>query len=115
MFITLVLAGALWFVQAPSPRALHCRVELAAGAPSRRCEVTVPRGGAIRPCADADRQAKHCDAAGGGRYVAWVVSTGPGRCRITDKKTSWKRGVVSAKVSKSAGAASTCELYVELK
>jgi len=40
---------------------------------------------------------------------------GPGRCRITDKKTSWKRGVVSAKLSKSTGAASTCDLYVDLK
>ena len=94
---------------------LTCRIELAAGGKSRRCHVTAPAGRAIRPCAAADRRASHCDAAGGGRYVAWVVGAGPGRCRITDKKTSWKRGVVSAKLSKSAGGASTCDLYVELR
>jgi hypothetical protein len=103
-------------LQAPPLQALHCRIELAAGAKSRRCHVAAPGGGrAIRPCADADRQAGHCDAAGKGRYVAWVVGTGPGRCRITDKKTHWKRGVVSAKLSKSPGAPSTCDLYVELR
>jgi hypothetical protein len=94
---------------------LHCRIDLAAGADSRRCEVTVPAGRALRACADADRRAGHCDAAGKGRYVAWVVGTGPGHCRITDKRTSWQRGVVSAKLSKSAGAPSTCDLYVELR
>jgi len=113
MFIVLALASALLSVQAPQP--LHCRIEVAAGAKSQHCHVTVPRGGAIRACADTDRQAGHCEAAGGKRYVAWVVGSGPGRCRITDKKTSWKRGVVSAKLSKSAGAGSTCDLYVELR
>ncbi len=102
-------------LQAPPPQALHCRIELAAGAKGQRCHVTAPARRAIRPCADADRQAGHCDAAGKGRYVAWVVGTGPGRCRITDKKTSWKRGIVSAKLSQSAGAPSTCDLYVELR
>ena len=102
-------------LQAPPPQALHCRIELAAGAKSQRCRVTAPSGRAIRPCGDADRRAGHCDAAGKGRYVAWVVSTGPGRCRITDKKTKWRRGVVSAKLSKSAGGPSTCDLYVELR
>jgi len=113
MFIVLALAGALWPVQVPQP--LHCRIEVAAGTQSKRCQVTVPRGGAIRACADAARQAGHCDVAGGGHYVAWTAGTGPGRCRITDKRTSWKRGVVSAKLSKSAGAPSTCDLYVELR
>ncbi len=113
MFMVLALAGAL--VSAQAPQTLHCRIEVAAGAPSRRCELKVPRGRAFRPCGDADRQAGHCDAAAGGRYVAWTAGTGPGSCRITDKKTSWKRGVVSAKVSKSAGAPSTCDLYVELR
>jgi len=75
----------------------------------------VPRGRAFLVCGDADRRAGHCDAAGGGRYVAWVTRTGPGRCRITEKHTNWKRGVVSAKLSRSAGAPSTCDLYVELQ
>jgi hypothetical protein len=113
MFIILALAGALWPVQAP--HTLHCRIDLTAGAKSQRCHVTVPQGGAIRACADADRQAGHCDAAGGRRYVAWVVGTGSGRCRITDKKTNWQRGVVSAKLSKSVGGPSTCDLHVELR
>jgi hypothetical protein len=99
----------------PPPAPLHCRIELAAGAKSQRCQVKVPAGHAIRPCAPADKAAGHCDAAGGGQYVAWVAGTGPGRCRITDKKTSWKRGTVSAKLSKSVGAASTCDLYVEVR
>ncbi len=94
---------------------LHCQIELAASAKGRRCQVTTPSGRAIRPCGDADRQAGHCDVAGRGRYVAWVVGTGPGRCRITDKKTKWKRGVVSVKLSKSVGGPSTCDLYVELR
>lgn len=113
MFIVLALAGLLWSAQAP--QVLHCRIELAAGATSQRCSVTVPRGRMIRPCGDADRQAGHCAAAGKGRHVAWVVSTGPGRCRITDKRTKWKRGIVSAKLSKSVGGPSTCDLYVELR
>jgi hypothetical protein len=118
MLVLLTLAGLLSPVPLPqlqAPPVLHCRVELAAGAKSRRCHVTAPAGRAIRRCADGDRQAGRCDAAGKGRYVAWVVSTGPGRCRITDRKTQWKKGVVSAKLSKSAGAPSTCDLYVELQ
>ena len=102
-------------LQAAPLQALHCRIELAAGGKSQRCQVIVPARRAIRPCLDADRQAGHCDAAGHRRYVAWVVGTGPGRCRITDKKTSWKRGVVSAKLSKSPGAPSSCDLYVEVR
>jgi len=102
-------------LQAPSSQALHCRIELAADAKGKRCKVTVPAGRQIRPCADADRRATHCDAKGGGRYVAWVVGTGPGRCRITKKKTKWQQGVVSAKLSKSVGGTSTCDLYVEVR
>lgn len=101
--------------QAPTAQVLHCRIELAADAKGKRCKVSVPAGRQIRPCTDADRRATHCDAKGGGRFVAWVVGTGPGRCRITKKKTKWQQGVVSAKLSKSAGGASTCDLYVELR
>lgn len=120
MLVLITLVGVLSSapvppLQSPPPQVLHCRIELAAGAKSRRCRVTAPSGRAIRPCGDADRWAGHCDAAGKGRYVAWVVGTGPGRCRITDKKTKWGRGVVSAKLSKSAGGPSTCDLYVELR
>ncbi len=110
MLVLIALIGLLSPLQP-----LHCRIELAAGAKARRCRVEVPAGRALRPCEDADRRAGHCDAAGGGRYVVWVVGTGPGRCRITDKHTSWKRGVVSAKLSKSVGAPSTCDLYAELR
>ena len=118
MLVLLTLVGLLSPATVPprqAPQVLHCRVELGAGAKGQRCHVTAPAGRAIRPCADADRQAGRCDAAGKGRYVAWVVRTGPGNCRITDKKTQWKRGVVSVKLSKSAGAPSTCDLYVELR
>ena len=112
MFMLLVLAGALWPVQAPQP--LHCRIDLAAGAKNARCQVSVPAGRAIRRCGDADRQAGHCTA-GKVRYAAWVVHSGPGRCRITDKKTKWASGVVSAKLSKTGGAAASCDVYVELQ
>lgn len=120
MLVLITLVGALSVTPpvvppAQSPQVLHCRIELAAGGKSQRCSVAVPRGRAIRPCGDADRQAGRCAAPGKGRYVAWVVGTGPGRCRITDKQTSWKRGVVSAKLSKSAGGPSTCDLYVEVR
>jgi hypothetical protein len=102
--------------QAPLPDILHCRIELAAGAESRRCSVAAPAGRAVRVCGDADRRAGHCDTrVGKGRYVAWVTGTGPGRCRITDQRTKWKRGIVSAKLSRSAGAPSTCDLYVALR
>jgi hypothetical protein len=106
------LLGLLGFQQ---PQPLHCRIELAADAKSERCRVTAPAGRTIRPCADADRRAGHCAESGGarGRFVAWVVSTGPGRCRITDKGTKWKRGAVTAKLS--GGGPSTCNLYVELR
>jgi hypothetical protein len=118
MLVLIALAGLLSSAAVPpiqSPQVLHCRIELAAGAKSQRCRVTAPAGHAIRPCAAAERRAGHCDAAGRGRYVAWVVRSGPGRCRITDNKTKWRKGVVSAKLSKSPGAPSTCELYVELR
>jgi hypothetical protein len=111
--VGLLLPAATPFVQAP--QALHCRIELAPGAKGKRCHVTVPAGRVLRPCGGADRRAGHCDAAGRGRYVAWVVGTGPGHCRITDKKTKWRQGVVYAKLSKTGEAASTCDLYVELK
>jgi hypothetical protein len=114
MFMVLVVAAALWPFQ--TPQAQHCRIELEAGAKSARCQVTLPSGRAVRRCAEADRQASHCTAAGrGARYVAWVVHHGPGGCRITDKKTKWGRGVVSAKVSKTGGKAASCDLYVELQ
>ncbi len=112
MSITLMLVGLL-ATGAQAPSALHCRITLAAGAPSETCRVTVPTGKRLRACADADRQAGHCDAAGGRRFVAWVVGTGPGRCHITTKKTDWDR-TVRAKLSKSAGA-SSCDLYVEVQ
>lgn len=115
MLVLVALAGVLLSQPPQAPPALHCRVELAAGGKSQRCRVTVPAGRAIRSCAGAERQAGHCDSVGGGRYVAWVVATGPGRCRITKKKTNWGRGVVSAKLSKSVGGPSTCDLYVELR
>lgn len=100
---------------AQAPRTLHCRVEIAADANGKRCRVTLPAGRQVRRCTEADGQAGHCDArVGGGRYVAWVVGTGPGYCRITKKKTKWDRKV-SAKLSKSEGAPSTCDLYVELQ
>jgi hypothetical protein len=113
MFMILVVASALWPVQ--TPQALHCRIELAAGTKSARCQVSVPSGRAIRRCGDGDRQAGHCTTAGRTRYTAWVVHSGPGRCRITDKKTKWGGGLVSAKLSKTSGAASSCDLYVELQ
>ena len=119
MIVLLTLVGLLSSAPVPplqaTPPALHCRIDLTAGGKSRRCSVTVPRGQRIRPCDDAQRQAGHCDAGGKGRYVAWVVSSGPGRCRITDKKTQWKKGVVSAKLSNSVGGPSTCELYVAVR
>ena len=113
MSIIIMLAGALWVGQGAEP--LHCRISLAAGAKSARCEVTAPTGRAVRHCSDADRQAKHCTKDGGTQYVAWVVHSGPGHCRITDKKTNWKSSVVSAKVSKTNGTAATCDLFVEVQ
>lgn len=111
MFLQIALA-ALW-LQAPQP--LHCRIELAADGKARECKLRVPAGRHLRPCADADRAAGHCDqATGDGKYVAWVVGTGPGRCRIRAKHTDWVR-TVAARLSKSPGAPSRCDLYVELR
>ena len=113
--IVLLSLIALWGTQAPAPA--HCRITLAAAKTSERCQVRVPAGHSIRACADAERGGGHCAESGGarGRFVAWVVSTGPGRCRITDKGTKWKKGTVTAKLShdKNAPAPSTCDLYVE--
>jgi hypothetical protein len=113
MFTILAFALTLWPAQAPQP--LSCHIALAAGAKSARCEVTAPSGRSIRHCTDADRQAGHCTKAGRTEYVAWVVHNGPGRCKITDKKTKWGKGVVSARVSKVDGKAASCDLYVELQ
>lgn len=99
-------------VQAPAR--LHCRIDVTPGA-SGRCEVNLPAGRQVRRCTDGDRLAGHCDpGAGGGRYVAWVVSSGAGRCRISKKKTDWTKDV-EAKVGKSDGGGSACDLYVELQ
>ncbi len=100
---------------APQSRpALHCRIEIAAGAKSKDCEVKLPPGRRVRACSDADRKAGHCDAVGAGKYAAWVAGTGPGRCRISEKHTKWDR-VVVAKLSKSEGAPSACDLHVEVE
>lgn len=115
--IALLPLIALLSTQAPAP--LHCRITLAAAKTSERCQVRAPAGHSIRACADADRGAGHCADSGGahGRFVAWVVATGPGRCRITDKGTKWKKGTVTAKLGhdKSTAAGSTCDLYVEVQ
>lgn len=116
MFALIIVTLLLQTPPPQQPPLLHCRIEIAAGGQSRHCEVTAPKGSAIRSCGDTERRAGHCDKkAGKERYVAWVVGTGPGHCRITDKRTSWKGGTVSAKLSKSAGAPSSCDLYVELR
>lgn len=119
--LSLVALGTLWFAQAGSLRTapqaaqpLHCRIEIAAAAKGKDCKVKLAGGHRVRPCAEADRQAKHCDAVGDGKYAVWVVGAGPGRCRISKKHTKWDR-VVVAKLSKSEGASSTCDLYVEVK
>lgn len=117
----ILLALAAWLLPPPitplaaqAPQTLHCRIELAAGAKGKRCHVTRPAGRQVRSCTDADRQASHCDPAGGGRYVAWVVGTGGGRCRITKKKTKWDRAVY-AKLSKVSSGVGSCDLYVETR
>jgi hypothetical protein len=108
------LALTLTLLLNPPPTVLHCRVEVAPGAEGR-CRVDLPLGRQVRACADADRRAGHCDlAAGGGQYVAWTVGTGQGKCRISKKKTVWER-TVTAKLSKSRGTGSTCDLYVEFQ
>jgi len=119
MLPLLVTAGVLLAsAVAPRPQApqqLHCRIEIPAGGKSQRCHVTLPEGRQVRACTEADRPAGRCDTlVGQGRYVAWVVGTGPGRCRITQKKTKWDRAVY-AKLSKSEGGPSTCDLYVEVR
>lgn len=117
-----LVALALSFPARPAPapllqsaQALHCRIEVAAGAKGKDCHVTVPAGRQVRACTDPDRSANRCDPSGAGKYVAWVVGTGPGRCRISKKKSKWDRGIVYAKLSKSEGASSTCDLYVEVR
>ncbi len=118
--LTRLILAALWTSQpgpvraAPQAPALHCRVEIAAGAKAKTCKVKLPAGRRVRACTDADRQAGHCAAAGDGKHAAWVVATGPGRCRISRKHTRWDR-VVVAKLSKSEGAPSACDLYIEVE
>lgn len=108
------LALTVALLLTPPPATLHCRVEIAAGAEGR-CQVSLPPGRQVRLCTEADRRAGHCDAkAGAGRYVAWTVRSGPGRCRISQKKTVWEQTVV-VKAGKSDGAGSTCDLYVEFQ
>lgn len=104
--------GGISAAQAAQP--LRCRIEVSAGAKGKDCRVKLPAGREVRACSDADRQAKHCDAVGDGRYAAWVVGAGPGHCRISKKATKWDK-VVVAKLSKSEGGPSTCDLYVELR
>ena len=119
--LTLFALAGLWIPQPGStlaapetPQPLHCRIELAAGAQGKHCTAKVPAGRKVRACGDADRRAGHCDAAGKGKYVAWVVGTGSGSCQISPKKTKWDK-VVYAHLKPSAGGASTCDLYVEVK
>lgn len=80
MFALLLALGALLLPpavrRAPQSPPLECRIEIAPGAKGERCQVTIPQGRRVRACTDADRQAGHCDAVRG-RYVAWVVGTGP--------------------------------------
>lgn len=119
--LTRLVLTALWTSQpgpvraaAQAPQALHCRVEIAAAAKAKTCKVRLPAGRRVRVCTDADRRAGHCEAAGDGKHAAWVVATGPGHCRISKKHTKWDR-VVVAKLSKSEGASSACDLYIEVE
>ena len=119
--LTLFALAALWipppasvFAAPQTPQPLHCRIEVSAGAKGKDCKVKLPMGRQVRACTDADRQAKHCDAVGDGKYAAWAVGTGPGHCRISKKDTKWNE-VVVAKLSKSEGGPSTCDLYVEVR
>lgn len=114
MLMLIALTGALTI--GPTPAAdlgpQLCHMEVAAGAKSRKCEIAIPAGRQVRACTDVDKKAGHCDLTG--THVAWVVGTGPGHCRISKKKTKWDR-VVVAKLSKSKGAPSSCDLYVEFQ
>ena len=91
---------------------LQCRV--VAGAPSRRCTVTIPAGRTVRDCTPADAKAGHCGRRGTRKHAAWVVASNGAKCSISKKRTDWSREVVVTMKKKSATGAATCDLYVEL-
>lgn len=81
----------------------------------RRCKVGIPSGRAVRSCAAADERAHHCVVRKGRKYVAWTVAAGGAQCKISKKRTDWKKSVTVSMSRETARPGASCELYVALR
>jgi len=108
-------AGTPFVAAAPtSPdSALMCTVAGDKG--PRRCKVGIPKGRAVRNCAAADERAHHCAVRKGRKYVAWTVASGGAQCKISKKRTDWRKAVSVSMSKESAKPGARCELHVGLR
>lgn len=81
----------------------------------RRCKVGIPKGRAVRACAAADERAHHCAVRKGRKYVAWTVASGGAHCKISKKRTDWKKAVTVSMSKETAKPGAACELHVGLR
>jgi hypothetical protein len=117
---TLLLLLAVTGAPAPAPallqanvaRELSCIARNTADGKERRCQVDIPAGTKVKPCAAADKVAMRCTLDKKARYVAWTVSTDGAACRIAKKSTKWGKRIVVKVGKKTKPGAGTCELRV---
>lgn len=109
----LVLAPAPPGRTAPADT-LQCRV-LASADQSRRCSVRLPAGRTVRACIETDSSAGRCTRTKKAAYVAWVAPAGGAKCRISGKRTQWKRKVTVVMSKETTVGAGSCSLYVVLR
>lgn len=97
------------------PRELSCIARNAADGKDRRCHVDIPAGAKVKPCVATEKAAMRCTLDKRARYVAWTVSTGGARCRISNKGTKWSTRVAIRVHKKTKPGAGTCELRVAVQ
>lgn len=123
MLITSILSALLLLPPGSAPHqpalpaavqgdTLHCRVEASAH-DSRRCSVRIPKGRVVRGCSK-DRP-EHCTRGKQHAYAAWVVAGSGARCKISGKRTKWRKRVTMAMRKSASSGAGSCDLYVVLR
>ena len=98
---------------AVSDSSLMCRVAGDRG--PRRCKVGIPSGRAVRSCTEADERSKRCTVRKGRKYVAWTVAAGGAQCKISKKRTNWKKAITVSMSKETARPGASCELHVALR
>lgn len=106
-------APAATHLSAAEPRTLQCTAMNTREGKDRKCNIKMPKGTTLRGCDAVEMAAGHC--ALNTRVVAWTSAENGARCKLSRKKTDWKKRV-AIKVDKGTKpGAGRCTLFVSVQ